>query len=79
MTLTTEPMGRVFDAAVRAFGLYTSPLVVFFPARPGPYHEAFTTWTAGVGLALGWIGFAIVGGGGRGGGGAGRAAAHAYR
>jgi hypothetical protein len=77
VTLTTEPIGKVLDAAVRAFGLYTSPLVVFFPARPGPYHEALTTWTAGVGLALGWIGCAIVGGGGRGGG-TGRAA-HAYR
>ena len=42
VTLTTEPIGNALDAAVRALGLNISPLVVLRPAKPGPYHEAFT-------------------------------------
>jgi len=79
VTLTTEPIGSVLEAAVSALGLYTSPLVVFCPVRPGPYHEAFMIWLAGVGVAVGWIGCAI-GGSTSGGGGAGAGrAAHEYR
>src|SRR6185437_10469135 len=80
VTLTTEPIGRFLEAAVKALGLKGSPLVVFWPASPGPYQEAFTTllagaWLAGVGVATGWLGSAATGCMGRG---AGRAA-HAYQ
>jgi hypothetical protein len=76
--LTTDPIGSVLEAAVNALGLYTSPLVVFRPARPGPYQETFTIWLAGVGVAIGGIGWPIVGSTSGGGSvGAGRAA-HAY-
>jgi len=75
VTFTTEPIGIVFEAAVSAFGLNTSPLVVLIPFRPGPYHEALTRRPGGVGAALGWI--VCDTGGSRSGGGAGGCAAHA--
>ncbi len=73
VTLTTAPIGKVFDAAVSAPGLKTSPLVVLCPARPGPYHDALTRLLAGVGVAMGCTGRMTIGIDG-GGGAAGRVA-----
>ena len=42
VTLTTEPSGNVREAAVSSLGLNLSPLVVLRPAKPFPYHEAFS-------------------------------------
>ena len=43
VTRTTDPSGKLLDAAVIRFGLNRSPLVVRLPAKPGPYHDAFTS------------------------------------
>jgi hypothetical protein len=68
VTLTTEPIGNVVEAAVSALGLNVSPLEVLRPAKPGPYHEAFRKWLVGVGVAAGRSGctincIAVAGGG----------------
>jgi hypothetical protein len=41
VTLTTEPIGNVLEAAVNMLGLNVSPLEVLRPANPGPYQDAF--------------------------------------
>src|SRR5262249_6862326 len=49
VTTTREPSGRVFDAAVMAFWLKRSPVVVRRPLNPGPYHEASSCRGLGAG------------------------------
>ena len=43
VTLITEPIGNVLEAAVSARGLNVSPVKVLRPTKPGPYQEAFRT------------------------------------
>src|SRR5712692_6645665 len=69
ITRTIEPIGIVVEAAVSFSGLKRSPLLVRWPANPGPYHEARTVGT-GAGFTTGG-GSAIIGGGGGGSDGAG--------
>lgn len=40
MTRAYDPGGSVLDAAVISFELKVSPVLVRWPLRPGPYHEA---------------------------------------
>ena len=42
ITRTIEPIGIVVDAAVSFSGLKRSPLLVRWPTKPGPYHDALT-------------------------------------
>lgn len=53
VTLTTDPIGNVFEAPVSAFGSKMSPLVVLWPTNPGPYQEAVTKWLTVIGLPTG--------------------------
>src|SRR5215813_4682721 len=49
VTTTREPSGKVFDAAVIAFSLKRSPVVVRRPLNPGPYQEASSCFGRGGG------------------------------
>src|SRR5215469_17442830 len=64
VTTTCDPSGKVFDAAVIAFSLKRSPVVVRRPLNPGPYQEASSgfgclgggggrTWRTGAGAGSG--------------------------
>jgi hypothetical protein len=68
VTFTTEPRGRFVDAAVSLFSLNLSPVAVTWPLKPGPYQEAFTTFTGGAGFTGGVAGATAIGGGLMGGG-----------